>query len=77
MSPAAARTSIDYAVGLDQEIVPITRGHLRRALDLQAGVRVVDGLYVALAEERGAPLLTTDRRLARAVTTCEVLVPPD
>ena len=77
LSPAAARTAIDDAIGLDQEIAPITRAHLRRALDLGAGVRVVDGLYVALAEERGCPILTTDRRLARTVTTCEVLVHPD
>jgi predicted nucleic acid-binding protein len=64
------------ATNLPQELVPATAQQLRRALAMQAQVRVVDGLYVALAEERGCPLLTTDLRLARIVTTCEVLAPP-
>lgn len=40
-----------------------------RALDLSLGIRhpLADCVYVALAEERGAPLLTADERLARAV----------
>lgn len=40
-----------------------------RALDLSLGIRhpLADCIYVALAEERSAPLLTADERLARAV----------
>jgi predicted nucleic acid-binding protein len=34
-----------------------------------------DASYVALAEMLGAPLLTTDARLARAVTTVDVIHP--
>lgn len=72
------RTALDAledAMNVEQEIVVITTAHVRRALDLQAEVRVADGLYVALAEERGCPLVTTDLRLARSVTTCEVWAP--
>ena len=37
---------------------------------------VYDGLYVALAERLGAPLVTLDARLARAVRDiCTVEVP--
>lgn len=68
--------ALDDATNLPQELVLATAQHLRRALSMQAQLRVVDGLYVALAEERGCPLLTTDQRLARSVTTCEVLAPP-
>lgn len=67
---------LNDAMELNAELIPITKGHLQRAWVLRAGIRVVDGLYVALAEERSCPLLTTDRKLARNVTTCEVLVPP-
>lgn len=34
---------------------------------LRDNLRVTDGLYVALAQELGLPLLTSDARLARAV----------
>jgi len=44
-------------------------------VQLQASIRLADGLYVAFAEELACPLLTTDLRLARSVTTCEVLSP--
>jgi predicted nucleic acid-binding protein len=36
---------------------------------------VLDGLYIAAAEARGAVLLTTDQRLARAVDTVETIAP--
>ncbi len=49
---------------------PGTRfGHqllLERAFELRDNVRGWDAMYVALAEILEAPLLTTDRRLARA-----------
>ena len=40
---------------------------LGRAWQLRRNFTVYDALYVALAEAAGMPLLTTDRRLARAV----------
>jgi predicted nucleic acid-binding protein len=40
---------------------------LGRAWELRRNFNVCDALYVALAEAADMPLLTTDRRLARAV----------
>lgn len=68
--------ALDAVADADVSLVHITSGHLTRAMALRASIRVTDGLYVALAEDLKCPLLTTDRRLARAVTTCEVLAPP-
>lgn len=46
------------------------------AWELRATLRIFDGLYVALAEALGAPLLTLDTRLARAPgIECAVEVP--
>ncbi len=69
-----AQAAIDEAVGLEQEHVVPTRSHLRRALAMQDDVRVLDGLYVALAEERNCPLVTTDARLARGNPPCELVL---
>ena len=46
----------------------------RRIADLTARHSSYDAAYVALAEMLAAPLLTTDRRLARAVTSAEVIL---
>jgi predicted nucleic acid-binding protein len=44
-----------------------------RAWALRGSITFYDGLYVALAAHLGAPLITTDGRLARAPTlTCRV-----
>ncbi len=72
---AKARDALAAATALQQQLVVPSSVHLKRAFDLRASIRVVDGLYVALAEERGVPLLTTDRRLVRADPPCEVLAP--
>lgn len=49
---------------------PLLRVHHRSLLDpawsLRANVSFYDGLYVALAQRLGLPLLTLDARLARA-----------
>jgi predicted nucleic acid-binding protein len=42
-------------------------GLLDRAWQLRHNLTFYDGIYVALAELLGAPLITLDRRLARAV----------
>ena len=76
LRPSEQAKALDEALALSQELVLPTRGHLHRALALSARVRVLDGLYVALAEERGCALVTTDRRLARAATGCDVRTPP-
>ena len=51
------------------------RPFVERAWELRGQLTPYDGLYVALAEALDATLVTTDRRLARAVTTVEVAVP--
>ena len=54
-------------------------GLLDRAWQLQHNCSFYDGLYVALAELLDAPLLTLDRRLARAAVagTRAVVLAPD
>lgn len=61
---------------LDARIVRYPhRPFVRRAWELRGQLTPYDGLYVALAEALEATLVTTDRKLARAVTTVEVAVP--
>jgi predicted nucleic acid-binding protein len=72
----AVDAGLREAAALDQELVPPSLLHLRRAVQLSPRVRVLDGLYVALAEERQCPLVTTDRRLTRGGVGCEVRIPP-
>lgn len=69
-----ARQAVEEAAALEQELVVPSPAHLHRALALQGRIRVLDGLYVALAEARACPLLTTDRRLAAADLPCEVIL---
>ena len=51
------------------------RPFVQRAWELRGQLTPYDALYVALAEAIVATLVTTDRRLARAVTTVEVAAP--
>ncbi|HYF45252.1 MAG TPA: methylmalonyl-CoA mutase family protein, partial [Acidimicrobiales bacterium] len=53
---------------LDQEHVAPSAEHLRRAIELQDRVRVLDGLYVALAEQRGV-----DRKLLQGTTQNDLI----
>jgi predicted nucleic acid-binding protein len=76
LTPEVAREALDEALDLPQRLVPPSAAHVRRAFALREHIRVADGLYVALADELGCPLVTTDRRLAGANTPCEVRVPP-
>lgn len=72
-----ARREIDAgraaAILEDLSDFPLTRhGHvtlLPRAIALRANFSVYDAVYVALAEALGAPLVTGDRKLARAART--------
>ncbi len=49
-----------------------------RVWALHPNVTAYDAAYVALAEELSAPLVTLDRRLARADgPTCAFLLPPE
>jgi predicted nucleic acid-binding protein len=76
LEPLAAREALEEALALPQRLVAPTAAHVRRAFALRERIRVVDGLYVALADELGCPLVTTDRRLATADAPCEVRAPP-
>jgi predicted nucleic acid-binding protein len=42
----------------------------------RAGLRLLDALYVELAHQLDAPLVTTDRRLARSTPLAEVITAP-
>jgi predicted nucleic acid-binding protein len=54
----------------------LTPSLLERAWQLRAVITIQDGIYVALAEGLGCPLLTTDLRLARAArAVVDVLAP--
>jgi predicted nucleic acid-binding protein len=76
LTPEAAREALDAAMEIPQRLVPPSAARVRRAFALREHIRVADGLYVALADELGCPLVTTDRRLAGAQAPCEVRVPP-
>lgn len=46
-----------------------------QAWRLRGSLTLYDASYVALAARLDVPLVTLDRRLARATSTCEVVVP--
>ena len=51
--------------------------HAERVWELRGSLTPFDAWYVALAESLNAPLVTLDRRLARARgPTCDFLLPP-
>lgn len=58
---------------------PIARhplpGLAMAAWQMRDRLRLVDALYVALSEELGARLLTTDARLARGVQRAQLIAP--
>ncbi|MGL5857139.1 MAG: type II toxin-antitoxin system VapC family toxin [Angustibacter sp.] len=77
MTARAGAAALADAGALAQHLVQPSRAHVRRAFELRGRIRVVDGLYVALAEELACPLITTDRRLERSSPPCAVRSPVD
>lgn len=75
ISTAEAEEALGEADALQQELVPPDSVALERAFALRQRVRLLDGLYVALAGQRGIPLVTTDGRLQRAKPPCTVWAP--
>lgn len=76
LTERAAADALAASMALRQQLVVPTAGQVQRAFALRDRIRVLDGLYVALAEDRGVPLLTTDQRLVRADPPCQVRSPP-
>lgn len=74
--PTWLADAVAEARAAEQELVVPKATHLARALALQNRIRVLDGLYVALAESRDCPLVSTDQRLSRARPPCEVRSAP-
>ena len=74
LKPAAAKAALSEAADLHQTWVPLDAELLQRALSLDDRLRMLDAIYVAIAERFSCPVLTTDARLARAKPPCDVLL---
>jgi len=57
------------AAPIERHLLP---GLVSGAWQLRHGIRLVDALYVTLAEQLNAPLITTDRRLVAASEVAEL-----
>lgn len=75
LDAVAAQDALDEALSLPQQLVPLAPDHIRRAFDLRERIHVLDGIYVALAENLECAVVTTDLRLGRAGAPCEVRTP--
>jgi predicted nucleic acid-binding protein len=60
---------LERLIGVNITLEPETR-YTRRALEvaLETGLTVYDALYIALAEDKGLPLLTLDEKQAKAAS---------
>lgn len=76
LDTAAASDAMRDAAALVQDLVVPDARLLARALALDGRIRVLDGLYIALAERLGCAVLTSDRRLADADPPCEIVLVP-
>lgn len=73
LAPNIAREAFDLWRNLDIVRHP-AEPTVRRIWDLRPNFSAYDAAYVALAEAMGAPLLTTDKRMARAASRyCDVI----
>lgn len=76
VSQTTANDALAEAGELPQQLIQPTGDHLLRALAMQDRIRVLDALYIVVAQDHDAPLVTTDRRLARANPPIKVMSPP-
>lgn len=76
LDSAAASDAMRAAAALVQDLVVPDARLLARTLALDGRIRVLDGLYIALAECLGCAVLTSDRRLAEADPPCEIVLVP-
>jgi predicted nucleic acid-binding protein len=58
------------------DIAACARGSARGAWAARERLRLVDALYVELCAKLGARVLTADARLARALTTADLVTAP-
>jgi predicted nucleic acid-binding protein len=71
-SDVRARLDLLASLPVQRQLLPpLLAGAWARRADL----RLVDALYVELADQLGAPLITTDERLARATPLAEPIGP--
>ena len=75
LSAEVGASALAQARDLEQRFIVPTVEHLRQALVLQDRIRVLDALYVVLAQELSCPVVTTDHRLVRSSPPCEMLSP--
>ncbi len=75
LDAVAAQDALDEALSLPQQVAPLAPDHIRRAFDLRERIHVLDGIYIALAEDLECAMVTTDLRLERAGAPCEVRTP--
>jgi predicted nucleic acid-binding protein len=67
-----ARLDLLTSMPVQRELLtPLVPGAWRRRAD----IRLLDALYVELAHQLAAPLITTDHRLARATPLAEPIAP--
>ncbi|MFT4011463.1 MAG: PIN domain-containing protein [Nocardioidaceae bacterium] len=74
LSKRQALAALQEAAELEQTVTGLDKALLSRAFALNDSIRILDGLYVALAERLDCPLLTTDARLSRARLPCRVIL---
>ena len=67
--------ALNGLASFEQELVEPSLANLKAAQSLTERIRVLDGLYVALAMQRALPLITTDERLVRSEPPCTILSP--
>lgn len=67
LSADDVQARLDLLASLAMDRLPITAALLSRAWTLRQNVAARDALHVGAAQMLDVPLLTTDRRLARAV----------
>ncbi|GAA3734875.1 putative nucleic acid-binding protein [Spinactinospora alkalitolerans] len=74
---ARALTALDILEDMPIHIVQ-ARSLLQRMWELRGNISGYDAAYVATAESHGCPLVTTDRKIARAPgLKCEIRVLPN
>ena len=74
LNEETARRAIREASELVQEFVHPDARLMQHALELDGRIRVVDAVYVALAEQLDCPLLTSDQRLEASNPPCKLIV---